>query len=210
MGLANSTTCYWEVNATGDGGTGSWLNPDSFTTVMATPVAPVLVVPTSGAANQPTSLTLSWSSVAGAASYGFLVSTASGFATTIAGQSGLTVPAASIAGLADSATYLLGSERSECRRNEPMDGMVAIYHHPVEELHLPARSAPAGAGQAIKLKRGPSLCYKKAGNSEAPGMIAIPSSSTSHEGRQTGASTNIIGVFPPDSSQSTASIRFRS
>ncbi len=87
--LANATTYYWKVAATGPGGT-AWASAWSFTTVIAAPVAPVLSSPTNGAANEPINLSLSWGSVSNAVSYHLNVATASDFSTTVFDLRGLT------------------------------------------------------------------------------------------------------------------------
>ena len=60
----------------------AWSTLDSFTTI-AIPAAPATSSPSAGAIDQPTSLTLSWGSTAGAASYAVQLSTVSTFATTV-------------------------------------------------------------------------------------------------------------------------------
>jgi hypothetical protein len=104
-GLANLTTCYWEVNAANIGGTSGWSGAWSFTTIVAAPIAPTLASPTTGAIDEPMSLSLTWGTVPGAASYALMVSTAANFTTTILSQAGLTGVSASLAGLADGTTY---------------------------------------------------------------------------------------------------------
>jgi hypothetical protein len=88
-------TYYWHVNGSNAGGTGPWSAVWSFT-IGATPAAPTLVSPSNGAANQPLSLTLQWTSVQGATSY------------TVAGsfsQSGITATSLPISGLYNNSTY---------------------------------------------------------------------------------------------------------
>jgi hypothetical protein len=103
-GLANGATYYWEVNATNAVGTGAWSSMWSFTTIVAAPGAPTLASPSSGSTNLSTSLTLSWGTVTGAATYNVLVSTSTSFTTTVSSQNvaGFSV---SVSGLADSTTY---------------------------------------------------------------------------------------------------------
>ena len=81
-GLANSTTYYWEVNATNGGGTSGWSSVWNFRTIIAAPSAPELSSPTNNAQNQPISLTLSWSTSALSTSYEVQVSLLSTFGTT--------------------------------------------------------------------------------------------------------------------------------
>jgi formylglycine-generating enzyme required for sulfatase activity len=104
-GLANSTTYYWEANATGAGGTGTWSGIWNFTTVVAAPVVPTLVSPTNGAGNEPASLLLAWTTVSNAATYAVQVSTGSAFGSTVTAQIGLTGASAAVTGLAGTTTY---------------------------------------------------------------------------------------------------------
>jgi hypothetical protein len=104
-GLANSTPYYWEVSATNAGGTSAWSGVWSFTTIIATPVAPSLALPLNNAVNQSTSPTLSWGVVAGATLYSVLVSTSTSFVTTVTSQTGITGLSALVSGLANGTPY---------------------------------------------------------------------------------------------------------
>ena len=104
-GLSNSVTYYWRANATNAGGTSAWSGAWSFTTVIAAPSAPVPVSPASGAANQATALTLTWGTVANAASYDVQASTVATFASMVSNQSGLVAASAAMSGLSNSTTY---------------------------------------------------------------------------------------------------------
>jgi len=104
-GLANGTPYYWEANAMNTGETSAWSNVWSFTTIVAAPGAPTLALPSSGSTGVAILPTLSWNTVTGATSYSVLVSTSTGFTTTIASQAGVTGLSASVSGLANSATY---------------------------------------------------------------------------------------------------------
>ncbi len=98
-GLANSTNYYWRANASSKVGTGAWATAWSFTTIVAVPGAPALAAPSNGAPGQAIALSLSWSSVSTALSYGFRISTNSNFGSTIAQQAGLTAQSVSLNGL---------------------------------------------------------------------------------------------------------------
>ena len=104
-GLANGTPYYWEANAMNTGETSAWSNVWSFTTIVAAPGAPTLALPSSGSTGVAILPTLSWNTVTGATSYSVLVSTSTGFTTTIVSQTSLTGLSASVSGLANSATY---------------------------------------------------------------------------------------------------------
>ncbi len=69
------------------------------------PSAPILASPANNATNQPTSPTLSWGAVTGAASYSILVSASSGFGTTVTSQTGITGLTATVGGLANNTVY---------------------------------------------------------------------------------------------------------
>ncbi len=104
-GLANLTTYFWEVNAANIGGTSGWSGAWSFTTIIAAPVAPTLALPASGAIDEPVSLSLTWGTVTGAASYSLMVSTAANFTSTVSSQTGLSGGIAAVSGLASGGTY---------------------------------------------------------------------------------------------------------
>jgi hypothetical protein len=101
--LVSSTKYYWEVTATGNGGTSS-AALDSFMTA-AMPGVPSLSSPSNGMSGEMTSLTLSWTTASNAATYAVQVSTSSSFATTVTSQTALTVTSASITGLANNTIY---------------------------------------------------------------------------------------------------------
>jgi hypothetical protein len=103
-GLANGTTYYWRANASNAGGT-SWSNLWSFTTIVAPPTAPALVLPTNGAGSQSPSLSLTWGSSAGTATYGVQVSTDVNFGSTLFGQNGIVALSAKPSGLSNGTTY---------------------------------------------------------------------------------------------------------
>ena len=83
-GLQDGVTYYWHVRAgnttTLQGGT--WSQTRSFTTGSTGLPAPSLVSPAHGATNQPTALSLSWSSVSGANVYRVQVATSQSALTT--------------------------------------------------------------------------------------------------------------------------------
>jgi|GEM_PF-912677 hypothetical protein len=108
--LLNNTTYYWEVKATNLGSTSNWSSVGSFTTVPATPGAPMLTLPTTGASNQPISgLTLSWAANTSGGlvtSYNIQVSTSSGFGTTVFNESDITAGSSQVvSGLTYATTY---------------------------------------------------------------------------------------------------------
>jgi hypothetical protein len=100
--LANAVTYYWQANAFNGTVTTAWSGVWSFSTTVA---VPALSMPTNGALAQPAALTLAWGTVAGATSYGVMVSANSGFTTTLFGQTGLTSPTVAVSGLSNAQVY---------------------------------------------------------------------------------------------------------
>src|ERR1041385_8984421 len=103
--LANNTTYYWRVNAKNSGGTSGWSSIWSFTTVPLAPATPALVSPINGAANQPTTLTVSWNASSGASSYRFQLSTTAAFTTVNVDDSALVSTSRQVGSLANNTTY---------------------------------------------------------------------------------------------------------
>jgi len=101
-GLANGTTYYWHVSATGTGGTSPWSATWRFTTVVG---APTLSSPANGSTGVLTNPTLTWNASVGASSYRLQVSKDSSFSTTVFDQQGLKDTLQQVSGLANSSTY---------------------------------------------------------------------------------------------------------
>ncbi len=88
--LASSTTYYWRVSATNDGGTSSWPAPWRFTTGSAVqPTGPDLVSPPDGSTGLPATVTLQWNSLVTATSYEVQVSLTASFSALVTDSSGL-------------------------------------------------------------------------------------------------------------------------
>ncbi|MGA9364840.1 MAG: LamG-like jellyroll fold domain-containing protein [Bacteroidota bacterium] len=104
-GLANSTTYYWHVNASNEGGPSAWSSTWSFTTLGPAPPAPTLLAPPNGMSDLETNQMLYWNASSGATSYQLQVSANSDFSTTVLNQSGITSTSYGVAGLANSTTY---------------------------------------------------------------------------------------------------------
>ncbi len=101
-GLANTTTYYWQVNASDLTLISAWSSIWSFTTnATQLPGVPTLLSPTNNAMNVQTSLTLIWGTVATAVSYTVEVSTGSSFNSSVFGQTGLTSPSATASGISN-------------------------------------------------------------------------------------------------------------
>jgi len=103
--LAGSTTHYWRVRASNEGGPSFWSSAWHFTTIMAAPAAPTLLSPADGATNTTIAPSLTWNATSGAASYHLQVATQSSFATTVIDESGLTNSSFAVSGLAHSTVY---------------------------------------------------------------------------------------------------------
>jgi hypothetical protein len=86
---------------------GNWNHATNhvITITAAAPPAPVLLLPANGAAEQPLTVTLSWSPAAGATAYHLQVSTDSLFATTLINDSSLSVNSALAGGLSGATPY---------------------------------------------------------------------------------------------------------
>jgi hypothetical protein len=104
-GLSNNTLYYWRINATNAGGTSSYSNAWSFTTIVAAPAAPALASPSNAATGVSPSPTLSWTASTGAASYRLQVSTGSSFTTTVVDQSNITGTTYAVSGLSNNTLY---------------------------------------------------------------------------------------------------------
>jgi hypothetical protein len=104
-GLSNSTTYYWRALSKNAGGTSAWAAPFSFTTIIAAPVAPALITPANAASFITSSVTLTWGTVTGAATYRVQVSTITTFATTVADDSTLTVGTKALTALGNGTYY---------------------------------------------------------------------------------------------------------
>jgi hypothetical protein len=104
-GLANNSTYYWRACSKNAGGTSGWTPIWSFITIIAAPQTPALAIPVNGAADQSVSPTLTWSTVAGAATYHVQVSTVNTFTTILTEDSTLTSAAKTLSGLANGTQY---------------------------------------------------------------------------------------------------------
>ncbi len=104
-GLTNNTTYYWHVQATNAGGKSAYATPYSFSTVVAAPGTPALLVPANGAASEPVSLILRWTHVTGAVGYQVQVSSDGFFGSPIVNDSTLIDTIRVLSGLENKTTY---------------------------------------------------------------------------------------------------------
>lgn len=82
-GLANGVTYFWRVQARSIAGISPFSDPWRFTTVVAAPLAPTLVMPANGATGVEVGTNLVWNSTIDASTYEIRLSNDSTFANTI-------------------------------------------------------------------------------------------------------------------------------
>ncbi len=153
-GLANYTTYFWRIDAGNSlGGRSSWTGAWSFVT---TPATPVLAQPTNGLFGQPTTLTLAWGSIAGAASYSLDVSTDITFSSGVTNIAGITASAASVGGLANSTSYYWQVNTVRARRDKRMVGCLELLDHlcAADSGTAVKRGNSAGSSPGAKLGSG--------------------------------------------------------
>jgi len=103
--LANNALYYWRVRAKNDGGTTPFSDIWGFTTIVALPTVPALLVPVDSLINLSLSPTLSWSPSVGAATYHLQVSTTPAFAANVFDDTTLTGTQSVVGPLNLAATY---------------------------------------------------------------------------------------------------------
>ena len=102
-GLQTSTLYYWRVAARDAGGDGAYSDARTFTTAVA---SPSLNSPADNATDQPLSITLSWSTLAGATFYHVQVATDAGFGSGVILDNGsVTSTSLAVSGLMQSTRY---------------------------------------------------------------------------------------------------------
>ena len=104
-GLANSTTYYWRVGAKNSSGLSPYSSRQSFTTIIAAPMSPLLFSPADGFASQPTTMLLSWHPAALASTYRLQVALDSFFTTLVVNDSTLSDTSRSVGSLANGSAY---------------------------------------------------------------------------------------------------------
>lgn len=102
-GLSAGGTYYWRVSSSSGCKTSVWSSVYSFK-VAETPAVPSLTSPAGAASCQPVSLTLSWNSVSGAASYDIVVDNNPDLGSPLVNQNVLTASYA-VTGLSEGTTY---------------------------------------------------------------------------------------------------------
>ena len=104
-GFVYSTQYFWRVNALSVDSVSDWSSIFNFTTVIKTPVAPVLLSPHDTMSGVPTNPTLTWNGALGATSYHLQASTDPHFGSTVADYPALTPTSQSLSGLDAGRTY---------------------------------------------------------------------------------------------------------
>ncbi|MFQ5604489.1 MAG: YCF48-related protein [bacterium] len=100
-----NTAYYWRVRALNAFVYGSWSNVWSFTTISAAPTAPMLSRPSNGAANQKTTVYLSWHSTTGTESYRLQLAVDSLFTSVVFDDSSMTYSSKRVEALTANTTY---------------------------------------------------------------------------------------------------------
>lgn len=103
--LAYNTKYFWRVSARNAGGYSNFSVIRRFTTRLETPPAPTLASPAKGATDQPVSLTLSWNTSTGAASYWLELGTDSLFGSPLVSDTAVNSTSRAVSGLAHSTVY---------------------------------------------------------------------------------------------------------
>lgn len=102
--LTNSTLYYWKVSATNVSGTSAFSAASSFTTIIAKPSVPVLLVPANNATDVSFTPLLLWTAN-GATTVNLQVSLDPAFGTTIVNQTGITATSFILSSLAGFTKY---------------------------------------------------------------------------------------------------------
>lgn len=106
-GLPSGSTLFWRVEAMNTAGSGGWTKKWGFTTatVPTVPSLPILVGPSNGSADLPSTDTLRWNPSRNANSYRVQLSKTSGFASTVFDDSGVVQTYLLASGLETGVTY---------------------------------------------------------------------------------------------------------
>ncbi len=158
--LATNTTYYWRVNASNAGGTSDYSIAWSFTTGDGLLPVPTLLSPQGGAANVSTSVTVRWSPVSGALSYGLQVSTDRVFATIVLDQSGISATSYMLTGLAHNTTYYWRVNASNASGNSPYSSAWS-FTTIIAAPQVPTLSSPID--RATGVSTDPILTWNTAG-----------------------------------------------
>ncbi len=156
--LSPNKIFYWRVLAKDSTTKSPWSNTQVVKTASqpnSTLAAPSLTAPPNGSINQPTSLTLQWSSVSGASSYSVQVSTDSSFNNLVVNQSGLSNNSYQVSGLSNNTTYFWRAGSSSLILFSGWSGIWSFTTTPsVVSLSPPTLTSPANGSvnEPVSLK----------------------------------------------------------
>ncbi|MBI3005411.1 MAG: fibronectin type III domain-containing protein [Ignavibacteriales bacterium] len=105
VNLSSRTKYFWRVSAANAGGNGDWSATWNFETISDTPPPPTLSTPSDGATNQPTTITLSWSTSTGATSYRLQLSKNTNFTGSDFDDSTITTTSKQVGSLNEGTVY---------------------------------------------------------------------------------------------------------
>ena len=103
--LSNGSKYYWRVNATNAGGTSQNSTVWNFTTIVAAPPTPTLLLPADASSNLPINMTLSWSASTRATSYRVQVASNPSFGIVVLDDSTIVLTSRSVGPLSNNTLY---------------------------------------------------------------------------------------------------------
>lgn len=149
-GLSNSTLYYWRVAASNAGGSSAFSPPRGFTTVIAPPVAPSLIMPVDSAANVPVSPTLSWNATPGATDYTLQLSLSIDFTSLVLDQSGIASTSYSVSGLLNDTVYYWRASARNTGGTGPFSAP-RMFRTVVAAPAIPALESPADGATGVSV-----------------------------------------------------------
>jgi hypothetical protein len=156
--LQHQTTYYWRVQALGDAGASAWSEIWEFTTeaapvVLEPPPTPVRVAPADQEIVPELSLTLSWDSTEGAASYHLQVATDADMADLFVDAVGIAETSFALSELADNTTYFWRvkavNEDGESDWSEVWQFAIAV---PIPVPAMPLLVAPTDESDGLEVE----------------------------------------------------------
>lgn len=137
VGLVPNTTYYYRVRAVNEGGASPNSNIVSATTLIAPPVAPILVSPPDVAINQPAEIELRWKISERAVTYRLQVSTSASFDAVVFNDSTLTVTLQRITGLSNGTKYYWRVSAKNIGGTSPYSSIWNFTIRPLLEVRNP-------------------------------------------------------------------------
>jgi hypothetical protein len=149
--LNNNTQYFWRVSATNAGGTSSYSSIFDFTTIVAPPSVPNLVLPSNGAENVPLTTLLDWDNAPGADSYTVQVATDAGFTNIVINQAGISTSQYNItSGLSNNTQYFWRVSAANAGGTSPYSSVFS-FTTVVAAPSSPVLSAPANGSAGVSL-----------------------------------------------------------